>query len=215
MESCRARAGRRRIRAEASTSVGGPFLIGRTTRARRWRAGSPRPTRSSSDEANASGMAPVVFVHGLWLLPSSWDRWAEVFEEAGFVALTPGWPRRSGDRPGGEGTSRGFRQEVGRPGRRPLRRGDRRPEEEARNRRALFRRIDDGDPGRSRPRGGLRGDLTGAVPRRVAAPDLRAQVGVACPLQPRQPEPRRPAHLRPVPLRVRQRRRRGRGEAAV
>jgi len=42
--------------------------------------------------ANASGLIPAVFVHGLWLLPSSWDRWAEVFEAAGYVALTPGWP---------------------------------------------------------------------------------------------------------------------------
>jgi pimeloyl-ACP methyl ester carboxylesterase len=42
--------------------------------------------------ANASGLTPVVFVHGLWLLPSSWDRWADVFEAAGYVALTPGWP---------------------------------------------------------------------------------------------------------------------------
>src|SRR5277367_5714185 len=42
--------------------------------------------------ANASGLVPVVFVHGLWLLPSSWDRWAEVFEDAGYIALTPGWP---------------------------------------------------------------------------------------------------------------------------
>jgi pimeloyl-ACP methyl ester carboxylesterase len=42
--------------------------------------------------ANARGLQPVVFVHGLWLLPSSWDRWATVFEEAGYVALTPGWP---------------------------------------------------------------------------------------------------------------------------
>ena len=25
--------------------------------------------------ANASGKTPIVFVHGLWLLPSSWDRW--------------------------------------------------------------------------------------------------------------------------------------------
>jgi non-heme chloroperoxidase len=33
-----------------------------------------------------------VFVHGLWLLPSSWDRWTTVFEEAGYTALTPGWP---------------------------------------------------------------------------------------------------------------------------
>ena len=28
------------------------------------------------DAANASGRTPVVFVHGLWLLSSSWDRWA-------------------------------------------------------------------------------------------------------------------------------------------
>src|ERR1700704_1883896 len=42
--------------------------------------------------ANASGLTPVVFIHGLWLLPSSWDRWASVFEEAGYTALTPGWP---------------------------------------------------------------------------------------------------------------------------
>jgi non-heme chloroperoxidase len=42
--------------------------------------------------ANATGLQPVVFIHGLWLLPSSWDRWATVFEEAGFTTLTPGWP---------------------------------------------------------------------------------------------------------------------------
>ena len=44
------------------------------------------------ERANASGLTPVAFVHGLWLLPSSWDRWAAVFEEAGFVAVSPGWP---------------------------------------------------------------------------------------------------------------------------
>jgi pimeloyl-ACP methyl ester carboxylesterase len=43
-------------------------------------------------EANASGLTPVVFIHGLWLLPSSWDRWATVFEENGYTSLTPGWP---------------------------------------------------------------------------------------------------------------------------
>src|SRR4051812_19392508 len=42
--------------------------------------------------ANASTRRPVVFVHGLWLLASSWDRWASVFEEAGYATLTPGWP---------------------------------------------------------------------------------------------------------------------------
>jgi non-heme chloroperoxidase len=42
--------------------------------------------------ANTSTAAPVVFVHGLWLLPSSWEPWATHFEEAGYVALSPGWP---------------------------------------------------------------------------------------------------------------------------
>jgi non-heme chloroperoxidase len=44
------------------------------------------------DEANASRKTPVVFIHGLWLLPSSWDRWAALFTEAGYAPLTPGWP---------------------------------------------------------------------------------------------------------------------------
>jgi non-heme chloroperoxidase len=44
------------------------------------------------DKANASGLRPVVFVHGLWLLPNSWDRWAARFEEAGFTAITAAWP---------------------------------------------------------------------------------------------------------------------------
>ena len=44
------------------------------------------------DRANATKATPVVFVHGLWLLPSSWDRWVTLFEEAGYVGVTPGWP---------------------------------------------------------------------------------------------------------------------------
>ncbi len=44
------------------------------------------------EKANASGKAPVVFIHGLWLLPGSWQRWIELFEQAGFVAFAPGWP---------------------------------------------------------------------------------------------------------------------------
>jgi pimeloyl-ACP methyl ester carboxylesterase len=47
---------------------------------------------AEAERANATGRTPVVFIHGLWLLPSSWDRWAAVFEEAGYTALTPGWP---------------------------------------------------------------------------------------------------------------------------
>jgi non-heme chloroperoxidase len=58
-----------------------------------------RPSAAITDEeleqverANATGNIPVVFVHGLWLLPNSWDRWADVFAEAGYAPLTPGWP---------------------------------------------------------------------------------------------------------------------------
>jgi non-heme chloroperoxidase len=43
-------------------------------------------------KANASGRRPVVFVHGLWLLPSSWDRWAALFETAGYTPVELGWP---------------------------------------------------------------------------------------------------------------------------
>src|SRR4026209_906723 len=44
------------------------------------------------EAANASGTTPVVFVHGLWLLPSSWATWADLFERAGYAPLTPDWP---------------------------------------------------------------------------------------------------------------------------
>src|SRR5918994_5817090 len=57
------------------------------------------PTITSADretrqveQANASERTPVVFIHGLWLLPSSWDRWAELFEDAGYAAVTASWP---------------------------------------------------------------------------------------------------------------------------
>jgi len=59
---------------------------------------SVSPTPITNDEleqverANATAATPVVFIHGLWLLPSSWKRWAELFEKAGYVALTPDWP---------------------------------------------------------------------------------------------------------------------------
>ncbi len=55
-------------------------------------AGIDEHDTAQIDRSNASGKQPVVFVHGLWLLPSSWDRWAKVFEEAGYTTLAPGWP---------------------------------------------------------------------------------------------------------------------------
>jgi alpha-beta hydrolase superfamily lysophospholipase len=44
------------------------------------------------EAARASGRTPVVLIHGLWVLPSSWANWAQLFEQAGYAALTPGWP---------------------------------------------------------------------------------------------------------------------------
>jgi pimeloyl-ACP methyl ester carboxylesterase len=44
------------------------------------------------EEATASGRPVVLFIHGLWLLPSSWDRWRQLFEGAGYATLTPSWP---------------------------------------------------------------------------------------------------------------------------
>ena len=42
--------------------------------------------------ANASGNTPIVLVHGLWVLPSSWANWADLFEDAGYAPLSPDWP---------------------------------------------------------------------------------------------------------------------------
>src|SRR5690348_8354230 len=52
------------------------------------------PERESREieAANASGTTPVVFIHGLWLLPSSWAEWADLFKRAGYAPLTPDWP---------------------------------------------------------------------------------------------------------------------------
>lgn len=35
---------------------------------------------------------PVVFVHGLWLHADSWSAWVDLFREAGYAPLAPGWP---------------------------------------------------------------------------------------------------------------------------
>ena len=53
---------------------------------------TPTTTADQVEQANATGKTPVVFIHGLWLLPSSWDRWATVFEQAGYSPVQPGWP---------------------------------------------------------------------------------------------------------------------------
>src|SRR5712692_1058646 len=51
-----------------------------------------RNTTEQVNNANASGRNQVVLVQGLWLLPSSWDRWAALFDQAGYATVSPGWP---------------------------------------------------------------------------------------------------------------------------
>src|SRR5215470_7437304 len=55
-------------------------------------ASSSDREKGEIEAANASGNTPVVFIHGLWLLPSSWDPWADFFKQAGYAPLTPDWP---------------------------------------------------------------------------------------------------------------------------
>ena len=48
--------------------------------------------REQVEKANAGGKTAIVFIHGLWLLASSWDNWVAACEEAGYAGVTPIWP---------------------------------------------------------------------------------------------------------------------------
>jgi pimeloyl-ACP methyl ester carboxylesterase len=50
------------------------------------------PLDEQIEHANTTGHTAVVFIHGLWLLASSWDRWADLFAEEGYAPVSPGWP---------------------------------------------------------------------------------------------------------------------------
>ena len=159
------------------------------------RAGRPR---------QRLGKQPVVFVHGLWLLPSSWDRWAELFEEAGYVAAA---------RPAGPTTPRPSRRptphpevfagKTRRPGRRPLRGGDRQrstasPRSSATRSAACSPRS---SPAAASSAASVAIDpapFRGVLPLPISA----LQVGARRCWQPGQPQPRGAAHLRAVPLRA-------------
>ena len=89
------------------------------------------------------------------------------------------------------------------------------PRQEAGDHRPFLRRPADPDPRRPRPLRRLGRLRLGAVPRRPAAADLVAEIGQTGAREPGQPRPRRAAHLRPVPLLLRQHLQRGRGQAAL
>jgi pimeloyl-ACP methyl ester carboxylesterase len=38
---------------------------------------------------------PVVFIHGLWLHATSWTAWVDLFREAGYAPVAPGWPHEA------------------------------------------------------------------------------------------------------------------------
>lgn len=57
--------------------------------------GVPNLTEREHDEirrAEAAGRPVVVFVHGLWMLPSSWAAWRHRFEVQGYATIAPDWP---------------------------------------------------------------------------------------------------------------------------
>jgi non-heme chloroperoxidase len=66
--------------------------LGKVDRANATTASISERENREIEAANASGNTPVVFIHGLWLLPSSWANWADFFEQAGYAPLTPDWP---------------------------------------------------------------------------------------------------------------------------
>ena len=35
---------------------------------------------------------PVIFIHGLWLHATSWGPWLDLFRDAGYDPIAPGWP---------------------------------------------------------------------------------------------------------------------------
>ncbi len=145
--------------------------------------------------ANASGRTPVVFVHGLWLLPMSWDRWRTVFEDAGFSTISPGWP----DDPNTVDEAKAhpdvlanktvgqiadhFEDVVGLLTKRPAVIGH--------SFGGLLAQILAG----ARRLGRDRRNRSRALPRRSPAADLGAQVGVTGARQPVEPSPGRTAHL--------------------
>jgi non-heme chloroperoxidase len=75
------------------------------------------------ERANATRSTRWSSFRGLWLLPSSWDSWAEVFEQAGYAAVTRSWP----DDPETVEEARAHPEVLARQDARARRRGDRGP----------------------------------------------------------------------------------------
>ena len=199
---------------DASSTAALVYLTMRETFQRKTRNGDDHAARVRADRAGErDGRTPVVFIHGLWLLPSSWDRWAAAFEEAGYAPLAPGWPddpetveqaRANPEVLAGKGVVQvadHFAEVIGK------------LDQEAGDHRPLLRRPDRAGPRRPRALGRHRRGRPRALQRGAAAADRGDPHDVAGARQPGQPRPRRHPQLRAVPLRLGQRHRRGRGAA--
>ena len=139
----------------------------------------PRRSTSRSRGPTTPTPRPVVFIHGLWLLPSSWDRWARAVRGGGIHARPARLARRPGHGRGGAREPAGLRGQDRRADRRPPRRRRRPARPAPGDRRALLRRAVHADPRGPGAGDGLRGHRPGAVPRRPTAARLRAEVGDA------------------------------------
>jgi pimeloyl-ACP methyl ester carboxylesterase len=137
------------------------------------------------EAANASGTTPVVFIHGLWLLPSSWANWADFFKQAGYAPLTPDWPDDPETVEEARGEPRRPCQQEAEAGCRLHGRRDRCAREEARRDGTLDRRIVRPDARRPWALGSHRCHRPGRVSRRPAAARLHAQGEWTFPVEPR------------------------------
>jgi pimeloyl-ACP methyl ester carboxylesterase len=157
------------------------------------------------DRANATDRTPVAFIHGLWLLPSSWSRWSALFEESGYVALAPGWPDDPQSVDDAKAHPELFARKtvgqiadhladaLGKLKRKPVVIGH------------SFGGFAGSDPRWSRSGCRVGSDRPGPISRRPAIAHLGLAGGPARPGQSAQPQPRCAAHVRTIPLRLRQR----------
>ena len=80
------------VRDAADTTIQEDTMTGTQVRETQGAAAITEREAAQIERANASGRTPVVFIHGLWLLPSSWDPWADLFDESGYAPVTLSWP---------------------------------------------------------------------------------------------------------------------------
>jgi Alpha/beta hydrolase family len=45
-----------------------------------------------STSTESTGADTIVFIHGLWMTPRSWEQWIERAEGRGYTTIAPAWP---------------------------------------------------------------------------------------------------------------------------